>query len=184
MDERIIGANVRRIRQAAELTLTALAERAGLTKSTLSKVETGQISSPISTFMRIAEALDVPVAEFFEETPEAKPYVLTRKGDGRVITGDGSRFGYAYEALALDMPGKLAEPFILTIAPGDPVGRFEHGGEEFIHMLSGRMEFTVGEHRFVLRPGDSLYFDPKRAHTTKVLGKHPAKFICVFIGNR
>ncbi|MBN1588503.1 MAG: cupin domain-containing protein [Pirellulales bacterium] len=184
MDEQTIGANIRRTRQAAGLTVTALAARSQLTKSTLSKVEKGQISSPISTFMRIAEALSVPVADFFVEQPAAKPFVLTRKGDATVITRDGSRFGYAYEALALDMRNKLAEPFVLTICPGDPAGEFSHGGEEFIYMLSGRMEFTVGEHRMILRAGDSLYFDPTNKHTTKVLGKRPARFVCVFIGNR
>jgi len=184
MDEQTIGANIRRLRQAAGLTVTALARHAQLTKSTLSKVENGQVSSPIATLMRVAEALQVPLAEFFIEEPAAKPFVLTRKGDGTVITRDGSRFGYAYEALALDMRAKLAEPFVLTICPGDPIGEFCHGGEEFIHMLSGRMEFTVGEHTMILRAGDSLYFDPTKKHTTKVLGSRPAKFVCVFIGNR
>ena len=184
MDEQLIGANIRRIRQAAGLTVTAVAEAAQLTKSTLSKVEKGQISSPVSTFLRIAGALEVPLADFFAEQPGKKPFVLTRKGDARVITRDGSRFGYAYESLAMDLPSKLAEPFILTISPGDPIGEFSHGGEEFIHMLSGRMEFTVGEDRMVLRPGDSLYFDPTNKHTTRVLSKQPARFLCVFIENR
>ena len=181
MDERTVGDNIRRIRKAAGLTVTELARNAQLTKSALSKVENGQVSSPIATLMRIAEALDVPLTEFFVEEPATRPLVLTRKGEGTVIARDGSRFGYAYQALASGLRDKHAEPFLLTIRPGDPAGRFQHGGEEFIYMLAGRMEFTVGDERFTLRAGDSLYFDPANEHTTKVLGKRPAEFICVFI---
>ena len=176
-----MGENIRRIRKNEGLTVTELAPKAGMTKSALSKLENGQISSPVATLIRVANALDVPLAEFFYEEPATRPFVLTRKGEGVPIATDGSRFGYAYQALASDMRDKMAEPFLLTISPGNPVGDFQHGGEELIYMLSGRLEFTVGEHRLMLCSGDSLYFDPSRKHTTKVLGKRPATFLCVFI---
>lgn len=181
MDEAVVGSNIRSVREGVGLTLTAAAQRAQLTKSTLSKIEKGQVSAPISTLIRIAEALAVELASFFVN-PDAQPaYVLTRKGQGRIISRDGSRFGYSYEALAVDMARKRAEPFVLTIRPGDPVGKFQHGGEEFIHVLSGRLAFTVGDEQLALGPGDSLYFDPTQVHTTRVVGKRPAKFLCVFI---
>lgn len=181
MDERALGAAIRRIRSEAGMTLTALARKADLTKSTLSKIENGGISSPIATLMRIAEALDVPIAEFFTEPTSEPAFVLTRKGQGKIVMQDGSRFGYAYEGLALEMRQKAAEPFLLTIRAEDGEGEFEHGGEEFIYMLSGRLRFTVGEAEMTLGPGDSLYFDPRRRHTTRALGKTPARFICVFV---
>jgi transcriptional regulator with XRE-family HTH domain len=184
MNEQAIGANIRNIRKQAGQTLTALAQQAQMTKSTLSKIETGQISPPISTLMRIAEALDVALAIFFQETDTPPKYALTRKDQGQVITRDGSKFGYSYEGLALELPGKYGEPFLLTIRPGDPIGQFQHGGQEFIYMLSGRMEFTIGEEVLRLGPGDSLYCDPTAPHNTKVLGKTPARFICVFLQNQ
>jgi transcriptional regulator with XRE-family HTH domain len=181
MNEQIIGATVRQLRSSSGLTLTALAKKAGLTKSTLSKIENGQVSSPIATLMRLADGLDVPLAELFAEPPIDPPYVLTRKGKGQVVTQDGSRFGYSYEGLALEIRSKSAEPFLLTIRPNDGVGQFKHGGEEFLYMLSGRMRFTVGQETFILTAGDSLYFDPRQTHTTKALGKTPARFICIFM---
>lgn len=183
MNEKIIGENIRSLRNAAQLTVTELSKRAGLTKSTLSKIENGQTSSPVATLMLIADALDVPLAEFFVESEADPAVVYTPKGEGAIITRDGSRFGYAYEALALNRRRKLAEPFVLTIQPGDPEGEFHHGGEEFIYMLSGRLQFTVADRKYILRPGDSMYFDPTLKHGTKILGKTPAKFICVFIQN-
>ncbi len=181
MDESTIGNNIRMLRDRVGLTLTAAAQKSRMTKSTLSKIETGQVSPPISTLLRIAAALEVTISEFFLEPEKNPPYVLTRKGRGRIITRDGSKLGYSYEGLALEMKKKIGEPFLLTIRPGDPAGQFQHGGQEFIYMLSGQMEFTIGSEPLILEPGDSLYFDPTHVHKTRVKGKHPARFICIFM---
>lgn len=184
MDEKTIASNIRAIREQAGLTVTAAAERANLTKGTLSKIEKAQVSPPISTLVRIAGALNVELASFFTQPDQRPAAIFTRHNQGRIITRDGSRFGYAYEALALDMPGKSAEPFVLTIALGDPAGHFQHQGQEFIYMLAGSLEFTVGDECFTLRKGDSLYFDATTPHATSVISKQPARFICIFIDDQ
>lgn len=181
IDEQTIGANIRKRRESAGLTVTALARRAGLAKGTVSKIETGKASPPISTLLRIAQAVGAPLAEFFSEPETPVPFALTRAGKGRIITRDGSRFGYSYEGLALEMKRKGAEPFLLTIRPGDPQGMFKHGGEEFIYILSGQMEFCVGRQKMLLGRGDALYFDPSQPHTTRIVGNKPARFLCLFI---
>jgi len=181
MDEKDIGQNIRQIREQTGQTVTAIAQRAGLTKSTLSKIEKGQVSPPISTLVRVAAALQVELASFFASSKPQKTCIYTPAGKGRILTRDGSRFGYAYEALALEMPGKRGEPFVLTIRPGDPAGEFAHDGQEFIYMLSGSLAFSVGDETYTLRKGDSLYFNASQPHRTRVIGKQAAKFVCVFI---
>ena len=176
-----MGANIRAIRLASEVTLTDVARRAGITKSTLSKIENGQTSSPISTLVAVAAAMGVHLAEFFREANNAPRLVFTRKGKGKAIVRDGTRFGYQYEALAVDYPNKPVEPFLLTISPGDKEGQFQHGGQEFVYLLTGHLEFTVGAKKFDMRPGDSLYFDPRTKHSLRALNKKPARFLCFFI---
>lgn len=184
MNEQTIGMNIRKIREKAHITVTSAAQKADLTKSTLSKIETGQISPPISTLMRIAKALDVGVVEFFSEERQDCPYLFTPKGKGKIIIQDGSKFGYSYEALSLDKHDKYIEPFILTIDVNDPVGEFRHDGQEFIYMLSGSMEVFIGKNQLVLKSGDSLYFDSSYVHKTHVLGKRPARFLCIFVQDK
>lgn len=181
MNERSVGQTIRSIRLKAGSTLTSLAAEADLTKSTLSKIENGKVSAPISTLMRVARALEVPIAEFFYEEKEEPKYVITRKSEGIITQQNGTKFGYTYEGLALEKKDKLVEPFLLTINPGDPPGEFHHEGQEFIFMLSGEMEFTIGTDVLELMEGDSLYFDSVILHKTQNLGSVPAKFICVFI---
>ena len=114
VSEQLIGANIRAIRQASKASLDDVAKRAGITKSTLSKIENAKISTPISTLVAIAKALGVRLAAFFKEE-EVSGYVLTRNGKGKAIVRDGTRFGYTYEALAIDFQNKPVEPFFLTI---------------------------------------------------------------------
>jgi len=181
LDEGIIGANIRAWREQMKLTVTELARQTGLSKSTVSKIETGQVSSPISTLIRIAQAMGMPLAEFFVEPRNDPPYVLTRKGEGAIITRDGSGIGYSYEALAPEMRHKLVEPFVLTMQPGDPEGVFQHNGQEFIYMLSGQVVITIAGEEALLRPGDSLYFDSSLKHKMRVNGKRPARFVDVYV---
>lgn len=181
MNEQVIGINIRKVRQEAKLTLTAVAKKAGLTKSALSKVENGQISAPISTLIRIAQSLNVPIAAFFSEDKKEPAYIFTKKGDGTLVDGFGSVLGYQYQGLALEKKDKLAEPFLLTINPGDPSEEFYHEGQEYIYMLEGIMDFTLGEEVLRLRPGDSLYFDSGIQHKTQIVSKKAVKFLCLFI---
>lgn len=181
MNEQTLGANIRCRREAMGLSLAELAARANLTKGALSKIERGKGSPAISSVVRIAEAFGCALSELFAETEEPLPYVFTRCGEGRIITRDGTRFGYSYEALALAMNHKTAEPFLLTIRPGDPPGTFHHRGQEFIYMLSGQMEFCIDKEKMRMRRGDSLYFDSSHPHSTRIVGKSPARFLCLFI---
>ncbi len=181
IDEQTIGKNIRTLRKAAGLTLTRTAEEADLTKSALSKIETGHSSPPIATLLRIARVLHVPLTRFFTTDQINPPHVLTRRGHAQDVPMRGSQFGYSYQALCLGKGDKRVEPFLLTIRPDDPEGTFHHEGQEFIYMLSGKMIFTVNNDELILQAGDSLYFDSHYLHRTRVIGREEARFLCIFI---
>ncbi len=183
MDEQQVGKNIRGIRTSAGLTVTALAAEASVTKSTLSKIENGQVSAPISTLMRVARALEVPLADFFYEAEKDPDYVFTRKGAGKIVHGNGTKLGYSYEGLALGKKDTLIDPFVLTIDPEDPPGEFYHEGQEFIYMLSGTLQFSIGDDVLELHAGDSLLFNSGTTHKTHNTGDTPARFLCIFIQN-
>ena len=164
------------------MSLVELAAQSQLTKGALSKIETGVTSPPISTLMRIADALDVAIADFFVDPNTHPRVVVTRKGEGTIH--ENSRVGYSYEALAMEMRSKFAEPFVLTIRPEDPDNQFRHEGEEFVYMLSGQMDMTIDERTYKIAPGDSVYFDSGQLHSFRVRGKRPARFLCLFVHDK
>lgn len=180
MDERQVGQNIRALRVGQGLSLTAVAAKAGLSKGTLSKIETAQISPPISTLLPVAKALGVHLSRFFSEPEASRSWVVTRKGRAPLISPRGEECGYVYRALAVDMPGKDIAPFLLTVRPADKSVVFRHDGQEFIYMLSGRMRMTLGDVEVVLSEGDALYFDPSQEHVCKALDRRAAQFLCVF----
>lgn len=180
VDEQTIGKNIRALREGKGLSLTEAAARAGLSKSALSKVETAQISSPISTLLAIAGALDVHLSRFFQEATQKPTHVVTRKGKAPVISRGGSQYGYAYQALALAMPDKLMEPFLLTVRPGDKRGVFKHKGQEFIYMLSGRMRMRLGGEAVVSSRATPSISIPPWSIPAKRWTARPRSFSAVF----
>lgn len=181
ISEKVIGENIRNIRKQIAMTLDKLAIEVGVTKSTLSKIETGKIIPPIATLLRIANALNVKVTMFFMEKEKRPSYVVTRKNYGQIVTFDESRVGYVYEAIATNMADKLAEPYLCTIDNRDKSIEFQHPGEEFIYILSGKIEYTVGTDKLILSAGDSLYFDSSNIHHFRTLSTKPVKMLFIKI---
>ncbi len=180
--EEEIGKRIRASRLQREITLQELARRTSLSKSLLSKIENGKVSSPASTLYTIAKALKTKITYFFDDQDEDLPLILVRKNERRQYDGGGAQFGYSYEALAHKRREKLMEPFILytdkKIAKN--VAFFSHPGEELLFVLEGTMEFTHGDQKLILRKGDCIYFDAAIPHQGVSAGNKPVKVFMVF----
>jgi transcriptional regulator with XRE-family HTH domain len=169
-----IGERIARLRADRRMTLDALARATGFTKSYLSKIENSRKLPPIGSLSRIAVALDSDIAGFFDNTrPNGRDngVCVVRAGERRPVVRGGTAFGYDYLSLAYRKHDKKMEPFIFTFpAKIDSHVFFDHEGEEFLFVLKGRIEFQVGGERWVLREGDSLYFDSHIPHRGWSLG--------------
>ena len=180
MDEKRIAANIKKIRLGHNMSQERLAELCGLTKGYISKIEKSDTAPPFSTLSRIAKALNVPMPVLTAEKPELLGDVhlcIVRKSKGKEISSP-SLEGYHYEALAHGKSGKNMEPFLLM--PGfDEKAVFSHEGEEFMYILEGVHEFTYGKKKYILKEGDSIYFDSSISHTGRSIGKKKARILAV-----
>ena len=166
IDESELGKRIRQYRVNKGLTLQGLAEKTGLTKGYLSKIEKAKKAPPVSTLINLAKALDINISEIFGEGENNKsPICLVKKGDRRFIARDGTVFGYAYQTLAHRFHDKHMEPYILTL-PLNPKQNalFQHKGEEMMFVLEGTMKFFHGENEFIVDEGDCVYFDASIPH--------------------
>ena len=93
----------------------------------------------------------------------------------------GTRCGHTYHLLAYDQgPVKLFEPFLVTLEEqNEEFPAFEHSGTEFIYMLEGQVEYSVGGENFVLEPGDSLTFRGELPHRPEKLIEMPIRFLAI-----
>jgi transcriptional regulator with XRE-family HTH domain len=191
MHEELIASNIKMVRKNRKMTLDQLAALTGLTKGYLSKIERSKKAPPYSTINKIAVAFGVDAAsligEGFSKTAESK-ISFTRKDHGRIVPivrslSEGSLYGYSYEALAVDKRGKNMEPYIIEPAFGEEA-IFEHEGEEFVYVLEGTHALVYGGERFVMRKGDSVYFDATVPHTGISPGKRKARLLAAMYNYR
>ena len=161
------------LRKARRLSLEQLAEKSGLTKSFLSKVERNLAVPSITTAVKVSNALGVRVSHLLGETSEENQIVVVRKGQGSRFVSEGAGVPNTHEALAVARSVKKMEPFLLrpshaydpSIYDGDSV--FSFPGEHFCFVVSGEIEIEFSDRIVRLYPGDSIYFDSSLPHRTR-----------------
>jgi transcriptional regulator with XRE-family HTH domain len=162
-----LGERVRQIRHARNWTLEEAARRAGLARSTLSKIENAQMSPSFEAVQKLARGLGIDVPQLFLPAPSdagAGRRSLTRAGEGRVL----STATYEHEILAPDLTAKRMLPYRATIRARDLSdfdGWVRHAGEEFLLVLTGTVRLYSEFYEPVeLGPGDSAYYDGTMGH--------------------
>jgi len=181
MDEKNISESIKRLRIARQLTLQDLADRTGLTKGYLSKVERSKKAPPYSTLTKIAAAFEIEITALLTgdagSLPDVKRYVS--RGTKRPVFRETDQVaGYDYELLAEGKPGKNMEPFIIH-APFDVSRTYSHEGEESIFVMEGTLEFFYGDETLILEAGDNIYFDSVVPHVGRSMGNAKARLLVV-----
>ncbi|MCP4022482.1 MAG: helix-turn-helix transcriptional regulator [Desulfobacteraceae bacterium] len=181
MDETIISANLKKIRLQKGLTLQELADRTGLTKGYLSKVERSKKAPPYSTLTKIAAAMGVEVTNILIKDVEPLNDVricFSRAKNDNIIKETKEISGYDYQVLAAAKPGKNMEPFIIY-APWEIRKLYSHEGEEFMYIMDGTLEFVYGDDTIIMEKGDNVYFDSCVPHSGKSIGDKKAAILTV-----
>lgn len=160
-----IGKKIKAIRLSQNFTIKAVAEKAGITKGYLSKVENSDKAPPVSTLLVIAKALGVTLSQLLGEDSPAVRCSVVKKGERKLMARDGTVFGYSYETLAHHYLNKKMEPYILKIPAGpEESAIFQHEGEEMLLVIEGTMRFVYGEQEYLVETGDCVYFDSNVPH--------------------
>lgn len=171
----LVGRRIREIRERKNLSQSAAAQRAGLSRNTLSLIERGQSSPTVSTLKQLAIALNVDINAFFDPSIHAS-VVYTKSSERPSLQ--------LSECLLADLGAGLIEQFVtplyLRLDPGAASGTpVAHDGQDFVFCLKGEVIFKVDDDNFVLSPGDSLLFDAHLEHRFKNSGSEEAELIIV-----
>jgi transcriptional regulator with XRE-family HTH domain len=181
--EQHIARRIRQLRSDRSLTLQQVSERTGLSRSLLSKIQNCIVSPPIATLSKLATALGVPIAEFFE-TDETEPGgIFFPKEKRKHVDGRRSQFNYEYELLVPSRKRRDMQPMLVSVDGATyKFALRDHPGAQFIFMLEGAMDYVVGDKTYALESEDCLYFDARILHGPKLKKKQIARYIVVFSG--
>lgn len=179
-----VGKAVKEYRKEKGLSVESVAEKTGLSAEQLVKIENGEISPALGVLIKIANILDVSVGVFMGEAP-TQSFMIVRKEEMKrhphFVSKESLGYGYSYITLGHEKKDRFMEPFLVILEPGvisDEKMTF-HDGEEFIHILEGEMEITLGQNKEILHPGDSVYYEGSIPHLLKCYGKIPTKIVAV-----
>lgn len=162
-----LGARVRDLRKSRDWTLERAAKQAGLARSTLSKIENGQMSPTYEALKKLAIGLEISVPQLF--TPPSREQVNGRMSVTKASEGTHQiTTTYEHDILAESLTAKKMLPYRARIrarSMQDFDGWVRHDGEEFLYVLTGTITlFTEFYEPVHLKRGDSAYYDASMGH--------------------
>ncbi|WP_331375832.1 MerR family transcriptional regulator [Sinorhizobium chiapasense] len=171
-----VGRKLRSLRHGAGKTLEQVASDVGIAASVLSTLERTSQGVSVAVLHNLAEYFGTTVSSLSgEEEPEVR--ALVRAGEWR--NWPRTTPGVTVQLLAEGRNQMDCHRFVL--APGaSSEGAYRHDGEEFVYVLSGRVEFILDSDQFYdLHPGDSLYFESRRRHAWS--NRHDGETVLLWI---
>jgi len=177
-----LGQRVRGLRKSRGWTLEQAARHAGMARSTLSKIENGQMSPTYEALKKLAVGLEISVPQLF--TPPQDPRVsgrmaLTRDGEGQAHP----TATYEHELLASALTKKAMLPYRARVRArsfDEFDGWVRHDGEEFLYVLTGAIRLITEFYEPVeMRRGDSAYYDASMGHNVISVSAEDATILWV-----
>jgi transcriptional regulator with XRE-family HTH domain len=164
-----VGPRLRAVRHARGWSLEDLATRAGMSASTLSRLESGKRQASLELLLPLTRHLGIRIDDLVRpETPDPRVRRPSVERDGLVVTPlapADARIG-TYRITYLP---REAEPDLRV-----------HDGYEWLYVLSGRLRLRLGDQDLVLTRGEAAEFDTRTPHTLSAAGSRPATVISIF----
>jgi transcriptional regulator with XRE-family HTH domain len=165
-----VGPRLKRLRTRRRMTLTGVAETTGISKSTLSRLETGGRRPTLELLLALSHAYRVPLDELVAAPEE---------GDPRLQLKPGRVKGRTVIPLTRQPDGMQAWKIIIPTGKTTPEPR-AHDGHEWLYVLSGHLRFVLGDQDLVLGPGEVAAFDTTVPHWFGSTGNEPAEILSIF----
>ena len=162
-----MAGRIKELREIEGLTVQDMAKKTAVTVEEYVSCENGKSDLNFAFIYRCALAFNVDVTDIIEGySPKLKSYTVTRRGEGQRIE---KAHGMTYYNLAYAFKNRIAEPLYVESVYSEEaqykdIELTTHAGQECDLVISGHLKVQVGEHKVVLGPGDSIYYDSSTPH--------------------
>jgi transcriptional regulator with XRE-family HTH domain len=164
-----LGPRLRATRRARGLTLDELATRAGMSASTLSRLESGKRQATLELLVPLTRHLGVRIDDLIVANPP----------DPRISQATIERDGLLIVPLSPDHAPVHTYKITYPPATGIPTPQV-HDGYEWLYILHGRLRLRLGPRELVLTRGEAAEFDTRTPHAMAATGGRPAEIISIF----
>ena len=183
----IVGLKIKGIRESKNLSIEEIADRSGLSVEQIVSIENDQNLPSLGPLIKIARALGVRLGTFMDDNDSLGPVVcraVDRERDSSISFSNGAvdaRKHMEYHPLAQQKAGRHMEPFVIDINPEEkPDFKLSaHEGEEFIYVMQGEVEIEYGKEKYLLKEGDSIFYDSIVKHHVHGAPGKSAKILAV-----
>jgi transcriptional regulator with XRE-family HTH domain len=173
-----LARNLVSLRHTRTITQDALAKQAGVPRSTIANLESGEGNPSLQVLVKVAAALGVPIDELL-----ASPRAHVRRWNADEVALKSKGRGLTIRPLVPEpVPDSLME--VMDFAPGAVMGGTPHlpGTREFFTLLEGRVNIMVAGDKFTLDAGDVLAFPGNQPHSYQNAdGVKPARGVSIVI---
>ena len=175
---------IRELREIENYTPQEMAEKTGISVDEYIKCENGESDLNFAFIYRCAAALRVNVTDIIEGfSPNLKSYTVTRAGAGQQIA---KAHGMVYHNLAYAFKNRIAEPLYVVSAYDENAQNKDielttHAGQECDIVIEGHLMVQIGEHKEVLGPGDSIYYNSDTPHGMIAVNGSDCKFYAIVL---
>ena len=176
-----VGERIRKYREGLGMSVETLAEKSGVELAVVAAIEGGEVLPALGSLTKISRALGQRLGTFMDDLFKPDP-IITRRADleSALAAGGGKSEtvagrSYLYQSLALGKPDRHMDPFYIEL-PADADDKFSsHEGEELIICAEGEVEIGYGEETFILKSGDTAYYNSVVRHSVRAAGGKAAR---------
>jgi len=175
---------IRELRLIENYTTEEMAAKTGVSEAEYIKCENGEADLNFAFIYRCAQALRVNVTDIIEGfSPNLKSYTVTRAGAGQQIA---KAHGMVYQNLAYAFKNRIAEPLYVVssydeAAQSKDIELTTHAGQECDIVIDGHLMVQIGDHKEVLGPGDSIYYNSDTPHGMIAVNGEDCKFYAIVL---
>ena len=180
-----MAARIRELRELEGLTTAQMAQKTDVSEAEYIECEAGKSDLNFAFIYRCAMALSVNVTDIIEgHSPTLKSYTVTRFGAGQKVS---QAHGMTYYNLAYAFQNRIAEPLYVrsvydeAAESAKDIELTTHAGQECDLIIEGNLMVQIGEHREILGPGDSIYFDSDTPHGMIAVGGKDCIFYAIVL---
>jgi transcriptional regulator with XRE-family HTH domain len=176
---RVLADEIRHFRKRRQFSLEKLAEVSGVSRSMISKIERCESAPSTVVLAKIAEALGVTFSQLM--APAMDREAIHIPAARQPILRD-EETGFLRRCISPVLPGRGIDWVLNTLPVGASTGAFvahRRGVEEYIWIMRGKLRAEIGDEKFLMSEGDSLYFHADVSHAFVNVGKGECQYFLI-----